>query len=189
MARMKTYISILRGINVSGKNLIKMNSLREMYESRGFQNVTTYIQSGNVVFQSVEMNLGEFEMLISDSILKRYALKVPVLVKDVSELKNILVKNPLLGEIKDDITKLHITFLSKAPEKSFLESIDNLAYLPDKFFISERTIYLFCPNGYGNTKLSNNFFENKLKVSATTRNLRTLMELVKLCEQVDSKDL
>lgn len=186
---MKTYISILRGINVSGKNLIKMNSLKEMYESLGFQNVTTYIQSGNIVFQTAETNLDELEMLISDGILKRYALKVPVLVRDVSELKNILAQNPLLDEIKDDTTKLHITFLSKAPETQFLEGIDNSTYLPDKFFIMERTIYLFCPNGYGNTKLSNNFFENKLKVSATTRNLRTLMELVKLCDQVDSKDL
>jgi len=148
-----------------------------------------YIQSGNVVFQSVETNLDELEILISDGILNGYALNVPVLVREVSELKYILAQNPLLGEIEDDITKLHITFLSKAPEKSFLESIDNSVYLPDKFFITERTIYLFCPNGYGNTKLSNNFFENKLKVSATTRNLRTLMELVKLCDQIDSKDL
>jgi len=186
---MKTYISILRGINVGGKNLIKMSSLKEVYESMGFQNVMTYIQSGNVIFQSVEMNLDELEMLIYDGILKRYALKVPVLVRGVSELKNILAQNPFLAEIKDDITKLHITFLSKAPEKHFLESIDNLVHLPDKFYTMERTIYLFCPNGYGNTKLNNNFFENKLKVIATTRNLRTLMELVKLCDQVDSKDL
>lgn len=186
---MKTNISILRGINVSGKNLIKMNSLKEMYESRGFRNVTTYIQSGNVVFQSVETNLGELEQVISESILKRFAATVPVLVREVSELKNILDQNPLLQEIKDDITKLHISFLSKAPERQFLENIDNSGYLPDRFFIMERTIYLFCPNGYGKTKLSNNFFENKLKVSATTRNLRTLMELVKLCDQIDSKDL
>jgi len=109
---MKTNISILRGINVSGKNLIKMNSLKEMYESRGFRNVTTYIQSGNVVFQSVETNLGELEQVISESILKRFAATVLVLVREVSELKNILVQNPLLQEIKDDFTKLHITFLS-----------------------------------------------------------------------------
>ena len=186
---MKTYVSILRGINVSGKNLIKMNDLQRMYESFGFQNIKTYIQSGNVVFRSEEINLEELELRISDEILKRFTFNVPVLVREASELKNILARNPYINEIKDDLSKLHITFLSKSPEKQFKESIENNSYLPDKYVIMERTIYLFCPNGYGNTKLSNNFFENKLKVKATTRNLRTLTELVKMGERSESKDL
>lgn len=186
---MKTYISILRGINVSGKNLIRMNSLKEMYEGLGLQKVKTYIQSGNVVFQSPETNLEELERIILESILKRFAANVPVLVQEASELKKILALNPFLNEIKEDIGKLYITFLSKSPEKQFSESIENGSYLPDKYIIVDRTIYLFCPNGYGTTKLSNNFFENKLKIKATTRNLRTLMELVKLADLCESKDL
>jgi len=186
---MKTYISILRGINVSGKNLIRMNSLQEMYEGLGFQKVKTYIQSGNVVFQSPETNLEELERIISESILKRFAANVPVLVREASELKNILTRNPFVNEIKEDIGKLHITFLSKSPEKQFLQGIENGSYLPDKYIIVDRAIYLFCPKGYGTTRLSNNFFENKLKVKATTRNLRTVMELVKLSDQNESKDL
>jgi len=110
-------------------------------------------------------------------------------VREASELKKILAVNPFLNEIKEDIGKLHITFLSKAPEKQFSERIENGSYLPDKYIIVDRAIYLFCPNGYGTTRLSNNFFENKLKVKATTRNLRTLMELVKLGELYEYKDL
>jgi len=177
---MKTYVSILRGINVGGKNLIKINSLREMYEGLGFLNVKTYIQSGNVVFQRVESNLEEMELLISDEILNRFTFNVPVFVREVSELKDILVQNPFLKETEEDISKLHLTFLSKVPENQFVEGIGNSSYLPDKYFIRERIVYLFCPNGYGKTKLNNSFFENKLRVKATTRNLRTLMELVKL---------
>jgi len=177
---MKTYISILRGINVSGKNLIKIDSLKEMYECLGFLNVKTYIQSGNVVFQSVETKLEELELLISDGIFNRFTFNVPVFVREVSELKDILARNPFLKEPEEDISKLHFTFLSKVPEKQYVESIGNSSYLPDRYFITERTVYLFFPNGYGKTKLNNNFFENKLKVKATTRNLRTLMELVKL---------
>jgi len=177
---MKTYVSILRGINVSGKNLIKINSLKEMYEGLGFLNVKTYIQSGNIVFQSVETNLEKLELLISDEILNRFTFNVPVFVREVSELKDILARNPFLKETEEDISKLHLTFFSKIPEKQFVESIGNLTSLPDKYFITEKTVYLFCPNGYGKTKLNNSFFENKLKVKATTRNLRTLMELVKL---------
>ncbi len=179
---MNTYISILRGINVSGKNLIKMNSLKEMYEDMGFQNVKTYIQSGNVVFQGRETNLMELEELITEGILKRFALNVPVLVQEYSELKSILSLNPFLNDPKEDISKLYTIFLSKSPEKHFAERIDSELYLPDRFYIMERTIYLFCPNGYGNTKLNNNFFENKLGVKATTRNWRTLMELVKMSD-------
>ena len=186
---MKTYISILRGINVSGKNIIKMNLLQEMYEGMGFQKVKTYIQSGNVVFQSVETHLGELEQILTEGILTRFVANVPVLVREASELKNILARNPFINEINVDVSKLHITFLSKSPEKQFIEHIENNSYLPDKYIIVEKTIYLFCPNGYGTTRLSNNFFENKLKVKATTRNLRTLTELVKLGELNESKDL
>ena len=179
---MNTYISILRGINVSGKNLIKMNFLKEMYEDMDFQNVRTYIQSGNVVFKGLEINLQELEKSISEAILKRFALNVPVLVCESSALKSILSLNPFLNDSKEDIAKLYITFLSTSPEKPFIERIDSESYLPDKFYIIESTVYLFCPNGYGNTKLNNNFFENKLGVTATTRNLKTLMELVKIAD-------
>ena len=186
---MKTYISILRGINVGGKNLIKMNSLQAMFEGMGFHNVKTYIQSGNVVFQSLETHPEELERLISEGILREYQFNVPVLVREVSELKSILALNPLITDFEEDISKFHVTFLSKLPESQYLQGIISGSYLPDKCIIIGRTIYLVCPNGYGKTKLNNNFFENKLKVSATTRNLRTLMELVKLCEMYESKDL
>ena len=186
---MKTYISILRGINVGGKNLIKMNSLLAMYEGLGFKNVKTYIQSGNVVFQSMETQTEESERLISESLLSQYLSNIPVMVREVSELKSILAQNPFINEIEKDISKLHITFLSKLPERQFLEIVESGSYLPDKYIINGRTIYLVCPNGYGKTKLNNNFFENKLKVKATTRNLNTLMELVKLGEMYESKDL
>jgi uncharacterized protein (DUF1697 family) len=179
---MNTYISILRGINVSGKNLIKIDSLKEIYEDLGFQKVQTYIQSGNVVFQSDESRIEELERKIYEAILKQFILNVPVLVREASELKEILDRNPFLPLFKEDISKLHITFLSAYPEKHLVSGIENGSYLPDKYFLLQRCIYLFCPNGYGRTKLSNNFFENKLKVKATTRNLKTLMQLVKLAQ-------
>ena len=181
---MKTYISILRGINVSGKNLIKIDSLKEMYEGLDFQHVKTYIQSGNIVFQSEETRIEELERKISEAILNRFILNVPVLVREASELKNILDSNPFLPLLKEETSMLHITFLSTHPEKQLVTGIENGSYLPDKYFISERCVYLYCPNGYGRTKLSNNFFENKLKVKATTRNLNTLIQLVTLAQTI-----
>lgn len=181
---MKTYISILRGINVSGKNLIRIDALKKMYEVLGFEKVKTYIQSGNVVFQTEESCAEALEQKISEAILKLFILNVPVLVREASELKNILDRNPFSPLLNEDIGKLHITFLSTYPKKHLVLAIEKGSYLPDKYFIVGRSIYLYCPNGYGRSKLSNNFFENKLNVKATTRNLKTLNELVILAQDV-----
>ena len=75
---------------------------------------------------------------------------------------------------------MHITFLSDRPEKIKIEEIKNYNYAPDKFICSDKEVYVYCPNGYGNTKLNNTFFESKLNVSATTRNLRTVKELIRI---------
>jgi uncharacterized protein (DUF1697 family) len=182
---MKTYISILRGINVGGKHLIRMNSLQEIYEGLGFQKVKTYIQSGNVVFQSKEFQLEELEQLISEEIMKRLDLNVPVLVRDYNEMIKILESNPFIKEDQEEISHLYITLLSESPGAFFLQNIETDTFLPDEFVFNDRAIYLSCPNGYGKTKLNNGFFENKSGGKATTRNLKTLMELVKIGEEIE----
>jgi len=133
-----------------------------------------------VVFQSDRTDSDEIGQLITDQIFKRFELNVPVLIRTYSELKKILLSNPFINGEGGDISKLHITFLSDIPEDNRVQSILSGAYLPDEFSVNGRTVYLSCPNGYGNTKLSNSFFENKLKVRATTRNLRTMYELEKI---------
>jgi uncharacterized protein (DUF1697 family) len=182
---MKTYISVLRGINVGGKHLIRMNSLQEIYESLGFQKVKTYIQSGNVVFQFKELQSEELEHLISEEILKQLDFNVPVLVREYFEMIKILASNPFLKKDQEEISHLYITFLSKSPGALFLQNIEKDSCLPDEFVFNDRAIYLSCPNGYGKTKLNNGFFENKSGGKATTRNLKTLMELVKIGEEIE----
>ncbi len=179
---MKTYISILRGINVSGQKLIKMKSLQEMYVGLDFRNVRTYIQSGNVVFESNAPEAGNLEKTISAAILKTFGFEVPVIVLGKEELRSISEHNPFIRQRGEDIARLHVAILSAEPEHSLTETIGHDEYLPDEFYISGRSIYLFCPNGYGNTKLSNTFYEKKLKVMATTRNWKTVLELVKISE-------
>jgi uncharacterized protein (DUF1697 family) len=177
---MHTSISILRGINVSGHNLIKMSALREMYENMGFYNIRTYIQSGNVVFDHETEDAGQLCEMISKGINKRFGFDVPVIVIGKDELKIISGQNLFINERGEDISKLHVTFLSREPDGKMAENISPAEYLPDEFFIIGRSIFLFCPNGYGNTKLSNAFFEKKLKVQATTRNWKTVLELVNI---------
>ena len=181
---MQTYIAILRGINVSGHKLVKMEALRTLMEDLKFKNIRTYIQSGNIVFQDKKTSVSTLEKKIATKIKESFDFEVPVMVKEEKEFIDVLNHNPFLTKRKEDITKLHVTFLSEFPDNEYVEKIKESVFSPDEFIIKEKNVYLFCPNGYGNTKLTNTFFENKLKVTATTRNWKTVTELVNIASQL-----
>ena len=180
---MTIYISILRGINVSGQKLIKMDALRKMYESLGFHNVTTYLQSGNVIFTSNDIELCQLEQRISLQIEKDFGFDVPVIVFTFDKLKYIIENNPFTKEPDKDPASLHVTFLSSKPDNFDPKAIENKKQDGEEISFSDNAVYLYCPNGYGRTKLTNNFLEAKLKVVATTRNLKTTNELLKISQK------
>lgn len=178
---MKTYICLLRGINVSGKNKLAMKDLKAACEKLGLKDVTTYIQSGNVVFRHPGFKTtGEAGQMIRNAIQKNFGLEVPVLVLTAEEFVQSVKNNPFLAEKNVETEKLHITFLSDIPADALSEKLKQYDYPPDRYITDGTTIYLYTPGGYGNTKLSNNFFESKLKVTATTRNWKTVNELVRM---------
>ena len=161
-----------------------MDSLRQLYTNLGYSDIQSYIQSGNVLFRTVASDTQLLQKTISDKIIETFDWKVPVLVLTSEELKTALENNPFLTDITKDQTYMHLTFLSETPDKTLLDKIPPDLYIPDEFSYSGKTIYLYCPTGYGNTKLNNSFFENKLKLTATTRNLRTTKELLVLAEKI-----
>lgn len=177
---MTTYISILRGINVGGQRIIKMNALQQMFTDLNFQNTQTYIQSGNVIFQSETMKCQDLEKEISKKILERFGFEVPVIVKTLEELQTIVANNPFSKDSSKDQSCLHVTFLSESPKESDFEKIKQGDYQSDEFKLEAKTVFLCCRNGYGKTKLTNGFFESKLKVVATTRNWKTTQELLNI---------
>ncbi|HVA99106.1 MAG TPA: DUF1697 domain-containing protein [Bacteroidia bacterium] len=179
---MQTYISILRGINVGGHRKILMADLKKMYEKLNLKEIVTYIQSGNVIFKTDKKNSDEIAKAIEKIIFETCQFQVPVIIRTIPEIKKIISENPFLKEKNTEIEKLHVTFLSEIPDKSNAEAILKYDYSPDKFSLNKKEVYVFCNNGYGNTKLSNPFFENKLKVGATTRNWKTLTKLLELAE-------
>lgn len=179
---MKKFIALLRGINVSGQKQIKMTGLKSMFEEIGFQNVETYIQSGNVIFSGKEKSSEKITEKISSSIKKKFGFDIQVFVLLPEELLEILNKNPFINNKKDH-DKLYVVFLSTVPSKANLEKLGAIDFSPEEYICNGKCIYLYVPNGYGKAKLNNNFFENKLKVSGTTRNLKTvkaILELTKL---------
>jgi len=178
---MQTFISILRGINVSGQKKILMADLKLLYEGLKFSDVKTYIQSGNVSFKTKE-KLSDVELAgkIEKAIYKKYSFEVPVIIRNEDELIKITSSNPFLKKKGIDIKKLHVTFLSQIPGKAEIDNISEVDYSPDRFAINGKEIYLHIPESYGETKLSNNFFEKKLKVKATTRNWNTVNQLLEM---------
>jgi len=178
---MQTYIAILRGINVSGHNKLPMADLKAMFVAMKFTDVVTYIQSGNVIFKATKAaNDAALASDIEAAILKKFELTVPIIIRSLQEMEHAIATNPIIKQDGIDVERLHITFLAEVPSETALEQIKKYDYPPDVFTILHKEVYLYCPNGYGNTKLSNTFFENKLKVKATTRNWKTVNKLAEL---------
>jgi uncharacterized protein (DUF1697 family) len=180
---MKTFISLLRGINVSGKNRIGMPDLKRLYESLGLVDLVTYIQSGNVVFDYAENEPAKIAKMIETGITKSFGCDVRVILRDKEGFNKILGSNPFLNQRKTDPEKLYVTFLSKAPMVSEIQKLPFPKDYDDEFMLYDKEIYLFCPNRYGKTKFSNTFFEKKLGVSATTRNWKTVNALFEIAER------
>lgn len=174
------YISILRGINVSGQKIIKMDALKKIYENLNFENIQTYIQSGNVIFSAKEKNSKIIEKIISAKIETEFGFATAVIVLNEKTLETIVKNNPFTNDKLKDTSFLYVTFLAEPSTQFDKESIINKKQQNEEIEFTTDAIYLYCPNGYGKTKLNNNFLENKLKVNATTRNWKTINELLNL---------
>jgi uncharacterized protein (DUF1697 family) len=177
---MRTYISILRGINVGGHRSVKMDALRQLCCDMGFAQVQTYIQSGNVLFQAESMDPSALERRIA----AKFGFEVPVIVMELEELSEIVRSNPFLKDPSKDPSFMHVTFLSGRPDKAALDKIKGGKYEEDELASFDKAIYLYCPNKYSNSRLTNGFFESKLKVTATTRNWKTTTELLAMAQKI-----
>jgi len=180
---MAAYVAMLRGVNVSGHNTIKMEVLRGLCQGLGFRNVETYVQSGNIVFQALLENPEAISKRIGETVLRSFGFDTPVIVRTSKEMRNVIGNNPFLKEKGIDSSKLHVTFLSETAQKGSEKKLETLATNPDRFYPASHEIYLYCPGGYGRTRLSNNAIEKALSVEATTRNWKTtntLFEMVSI---------
>jgi len=174
------YVAILRGINVSGKNLIKIDALRISMEKIGFQSVSIFIQSGNICFESNLEDTLEIASTIKNGIEINFNLNVPVLVLNEEEFDKILMENPFVKQLNFDTKFMHITFLMKEIDSNLIPQLVEKCSESEQIFCQGKAVYLYLLTGYGTTKLSNNFIEKKLKNLATTRNWNTCLALQKI---------
>jgi uncharacterized protein (DUF1697 family) len=178
---METYISFLRGVNMTGHNSIKMTDLASLYINLGLTDAKTFIQSGNVIFTGKP---DQAESLLSETIekeiLEKFKYTVPVMIRTSSELSGLISVNPFLEELKFDPVKMAVIFLHEEPTSDQIKKVKDVDYPPDKFKIIGREIFIYCPNGFGRTKLYTNFFEKKMGVIGTARNWKTITTLLGL---------
>lgn len=176
-----TYISLLRGINIAGQKAIKMADLQSLYQSLDFQNITTYIQSGNVIFDSPTRSANTLQQQIQSAIQTHYNFHVPVILRTARQFKTLIQNCPYHPiDLPTQGSKTLVTFYDQKPTPANINTLKTYIQSPDQLIIQNTHAYLHCPNGYGRTKLNNNFQEAKLKTQATTRNWKTILKLYEL---------
>jgi uncharacterized protein (DUF1697 family) len=170
-------VALLRGINVGGKNLLPMKALAEIFEAAGCVDVKTYIQSGNVVFRCAGRQ--DVEAAVRAEIAARFGLKVPVVVRSAAEVARCVAGNPFV-KAGIDPAWLHVMFLEDEPSAELIAGLDAGRSLPDEFAVNGREVYLHLPNGAAKTKLTNAYFDARLKTVGTQRNWRTVLTLAEM---------
>ncbi|PWA07870.1 DUF1697 domain-containing protein [Flavobacterium laiguense] len=180
---MTTHLALLRGINVSGHNMIKMDALKATLEAIGFQNVQTYIQSGNVFVDTEEENSAKVGFQIKQEIFKTFGHEVPIVVIGREDLEACLRNNPFLKEKELDIKKLYVAFVSTTLRSDNINDLKISQFKPDEASIDANRIYIKYAVGAGKTRFDQKYIEKKLNVTATIRNWNTVTQLLKMYEE------
>jgi uncharacterized protein (DUF1697 family) len=173
------HVALLRGINVGGKNMLPMKELAEIFATTGCTDVATYIQSGNVVFCAEDKIAKVLGGLITRQVEKQFGLKVPVILRSAAELEAVIGANPYLkaGAAEE---MLHVSFLADRPGPDLVTGLDAARSAPDEFAVVGQDIYMKLVTGAAKTKLTNAYFDSKLKTVSTMRNWRTVLKLAEM---------
>ena len=180
---MLTYIALFRGINVGGKNVVPMRALKTLLENLGLQQVRTYIQSGNVVFQSQEEEPSQLSANIGTAVEKSYGFAPKVLVLGVEALEQAVAANPF-KEAEAEPKSLHVGFLDSVPLSPDLEKLESIRKNNERFALLGKLFYLHAPDGIGRSKLAANA-ERLLGVPMTDRNWRTVTKIMAMVIETD----
>ncbi|NWF88748.1 MAG: DUF1697 domain-containing protein [Ignavibacteriaceae bacterium] len=179
---MKKYVALLRGINVGGKNIIPMNDLKLLFEKLKFKEVQTYIQSGNVIFESDETDTLILSRKIAIGIQKNFNLNVKAFILSCKDLFNVIKSNPFSGKAESD-KYIHVFFLDKKVVNVEIEKLKLAKKHTEEFILKDKLFYLYAPEGIGRSKLAARV-ERVLRVSVTARNWRSINEIAKLIVRV-----
>ncbi len=185
---MAVVISMLRGVNVGGHNMIKMEALRALYESLGLKDPQTYVQSGNVVFRTKGQDLAALARRIENAIERSFGFRPAVIVRTPAELRDVIARNPFATRRGIDPSRLLVTFLASDPSAEAREQILKIKAEPEELRINGRDLYTYYPNGMARPKLSWARIEKTLKTSGTGRNWNTVTKLLEIAERLEAAE-
>lgn len=182
---MSVIISMLRSVNVGGHQKIKMDALREFYESLGFSDVQTYIQSGNVLFRAKSQDLTRLSMRIKNGIEQRFGFRTDVILRTPSDLQGVLARNPFAKRPGIEPSKLLVDFLVREPSAEARDKVSKLITDPEELRIDGRELYMYFPNGMARPKISWGAVEKLLNTPGTGRNLNTVRNLLEIAQKLE----
>lgn len=179
---MPTYIALLRGINVGGHNKIAMTQLKVMLESMGLANAKTWLQSGNVVFETKKQSPAALEKSLETATKSQFDLSIDYVVRTAAEWKKVIAANPFQKEAKTDPSHMVVAFMKSSPKPEAVKSLRAGITGPEQVELKRNELYLIYPAGIGQSKLTNTVIEKKLGVRGTARNWNTILKLAALTQ-------
>jgi uncharacterized protein (DUF1697 family) len=185
---MAVLISMLRGVNVGGRNKIKMDALRALYESLKLRDPHTYIQSGNVIFRNEERDLLGLTKRVQNGIERTFGFRPDVIVRTASELRDVIARNPFAKRRDIHPSRLLVTFLASDPGREARDRVLGIKTDPEELRIEGRELYIYYPNGMARPKLSLPVIEKILKTSGTGRNWNTVTKLLEIAETLEGSE-
>jgi uncharacterized protein (DUF1697 family) len=182
---MTIVISMLRGVNVGGHNKINMEVLRALCESLNFEDVATFIQSGNVVFRTKERDLAKVSKRIGDAIEKSFGFRPDVILRTVEEMRGVIARNPFAARTDVEPNKLLALFLADQPDAEARRRALSVKADREELRVDGRVLYIYFPDGQGRSKLSMAAVERALKISGTGRNWNSVLKLMEMAERLE----
>ncbi len=178
---MPVVVSMLRGVNLGPHNRIKMDVLRALYESLGLRNVQSYVQSGNILYQTAKRDLEAVARQIEKAMLERHGIRTVVIQRSCEDLRGVVERNPFSGR-EVDPARLGVTFLREDPGQVARDQAAALAVGPEEMHLTGREMYVYYVNGFARTKFPAVAIEKALKTTGTTRNWNSVTKLLELSE-------
>lgn len=185
---MPVIVSLLRGVNVGGHNMVKMDALRGLYESLGLRKVETFIQSGNIIFSTQARDRVALTKRIADAIEKKFGFHCDIVLRNTAELRDALARNPFAERLDIDPAKLLITFLASDPDPEGCDKVRALDIHPEELHIDGREVYVYFANGMARPKLSWSLLGKYLKAPGTGRNVTSVRKLLAIAERLESPE-
>lgn len=175
-------VSLFRGINVGGHQIVRMDALKKLHMSLDLHDVQSYIQSGNVVFSSNKANVTQIQKEIEDGFAQTFGFPVKVMVRTESELNAIIENNPFQNQPMRESKWIIAMFLASDPSSTALEDIQKAYTGPEEIHIIGQEVFIYYPEGMGRSKLTNTLLEKKLKTVSTARNWNTVLKLQQMMQ-------